>query len=246
LSLPRLAVVIPAYNEEQRILSTLERVDEYFRAQDYEAKIIVVSDGSKDGTNRLAEDFAKEHPNFSLLAYTPNRGKGYAVRRGMLEAEAELILFSDADLATPIEEVEKLLERIDDGADVAIGSRPLRESNLEIRQPIHREMLGRTFNAFVQMLAIRGIKDTQCGFKLVKRDPAKEIFSRCTFDGFSFDFEVLRIARDLGYRIDEVPIRWRHQEGSKVVLMRDGPRMLRDLVKLRLRGKKARLRKRES
>jgi dolichyl-phosphate beta-glucosyltransferase len=236
-----LAVVIPAYNEESRIVPTLERVREYLSAQDYSWTVLLVSDGSSDRTANLGQEFAAKDPRFQVEHYTPNRGKGYAVRTGMLKAEADLILFSDADLAAPIEEVEKLLVHMKQGADVAIGSRPLRESNLEIRQPFHREVLGRAFNLSVQLLAIRGIKDTQCGFKLFTKKAAQDVFSRCKLDGFSFDFEALMIARDLGYRIEEVPIRWRHQEGSKVVLMRDGPRMLRDLVKLRLRGKKARL-----
>jgi dolichyl-phosphate beta-glucosyltransferase len=124
---------------------------------------------------------------------------------------------------------------------VAIGSRPLRESRLEVRQPLYRELLGRTFNKAVQLLAIRGISDTQCGFKLFTAKAASEVFTRCRLDGFSFDFEALIVARDLGFRIDEVPIRWAHQEGSKVVLLRDGPRMLLDLVKLRMRGRKSRL-----
>lgn len=234
-------MIVPAYNEQDRIVPTLERLREYLSAQNYTWTVTVVSDGSKDATPQLVGEFAAQNPGFSLLAYSPNRGKGYAVRKGMLEIEGELLLFSDADLAAPIEEVEKLLPAVDAGADVAIGSRPLKESNLEIRQPLYRELLGRAFNMAVQLLAIKGIKDTQCGFKVFKRDVARDVFSRCKLDGFSFDFEALLIARDLGYQIAEVPIRWRHQEGSKVVLMRDGPRMIRDLVKLRLKGKKARL-----
>lgn len=232
---------MPAYNEQDRIVPTLERLREYLSAQGYTWSVTVVSDGSKDETPNLVAAFCKGNPGFELIDSRPNRGKGYVVRRGMLEVEAELLLFSDADLAAPIEEVEKLLPAIEQGADVAIGSRPLKESNLEIRQPLYRELLGRAFNMAVQLLAIKGIKDTQCGFKLFKRDVARDVFSRCKLDGFSFDFEALLIARDLGYKIAEVPIRWRHQEGSKVVLMRDGPRMIRDLVKLRLRGKRARL-----
>lgn len=241
MSQPFLAVIIPAYNEDQRILPTLERVREYLSAQTYTWSVTLVSDGSSDKTVDLAKGFAEKNPNFHVIHYSPNRGKGYAVRKGMLEVDGGWILFSDADLAAPIEEVEKLLEHARAGADISIGSRPLKESKLEIHQPFYREMLGRGFNLAVQLLAIRGIHDTQCGFKLFSNKAAKDVFSRCKLDGFSFDFEALMIARDLGYRIDEVPIRWRHQEGSKVVLMRDGPRMLRDLVKLRFWGKKKRL-----
>jgi dolichyl-phosphate beta-glucosyltransferase len=241
LSVPHLSVVVPAYNEEERLPRTLARLHEYYSAQEYTYEVIVVSDGSRDRTADLVREFAAEHPQFRVLEYAPNRGKGFAVRTGVEASVGELILFCDADLATPQEETQKLLEHMKQGAEVAIGSRPLRESKLEKHQPLYREMLGRMFNKLVQLLAVRGIEDTQCGFKVFTADAAHEIFRRCTLDGFSFDFEALMIARDLGYRIDEVPIRWAHQEGSKVVLLRDGPRMLRDLVKLRLGGKRKRL-----
>lgn len=241
MNAPDLAVVIPAYNEEHRILRTLERVREYLSAQTYTWSVTVVSDGSTDQTNAIVREFAGANPQFHLYDYSPNRGKGYAVRTGMLAADARLVLFSDADLAAPIEEIEKLLPLIEQGYDIAIGSRPLRESNLEVRQPLYREYLGRTFNGLVQLLAIRGIKDTQCGFKLFRQPVSQDVFSRCKLERFSFDFEALLIARDLGYRIAEVPITWRHQEGSKVSLMRDGSRMILDLVKLRLWGKGKRL-----
>ncbi len=234
-------MVIPAYNEESRIQRTLERVRDYYEAQDYDYDVTVVSDGSSDGTNALVERFAASNPKFRLHAYSPNRGKGYATRTGMLEATGDYILFCDADLATPQEETEKLLPVLLGGGDVAIGSRPLRESNLEVRQPLYRELLGRTFNGVVQLLAIRGIADTQCGFKMFSRKATQEIFSRCKLNGFSFDFEALMIARDLGLSIAEVPIRWMHQEGSKVRVLRDGTRMVLDLVRLRIKGKRARL-----
>jgi dolichyl-phosphate beta-glucosyltransferase len=239
-----LAVVIPAYNEEERILRTLTRLQEYYAAQDYTWSVLVVSDGSTDQTEQIVAEFAASHPQFALQAYRPNRGKGHAVRKGMLSADGEIVLFCDADLATPQEETEKLLPHMKEGAQVAIGSRPLRESRLEKRQPLLREMLGRAANKIIQIMGVRGIHDTQCGFKMYTRRAAQEIFSRCKLNGFSFDFEALMIARDLGYRIDEVPIRWMHQEGSKVKLWRDVPRALWDLVKLRLMGKRRRLEKR--
>lgn len=234
-------MVIPAYNEEHRIARTLERVREYLSAQSYTWSVTVVSDGSTDQTNAIVREFAAANPQFHLYDYSPNHGKGYAVRAGMLNADARLVLFSDADLAAPIEELEKLMPLIEQGSDIAIGSRPLRESNLEVRQPLYRELLGRTFNGLVQLLAIRGIKDTQCGFKLFRQPVAQDVFKRCKLERFSFDFESLMVARDLGYRIAEVPITWRHQEGSKVSLVRDGTRMILDLIKLRLWGKTKRL-----
>lgn len=244
--MPHLSVVVPAYNEEQRLPRTLCRLHEYYSEQDYAYDVTVVSDGSSDQTAAIVRAFAADHPEFRLLEYRPNRGKGYAVRAGVLAAEGEIVLFCDADLATPQEETEKLLVHMRDSADVAIGSRPLAESKLEVRQPLYRELLGRAFNKAVQILGIRGIDDTQCGFKMFTRAAAQDIFKRCKVDGFGFDFEALMIAHDLGYRIDEVPIRWAHQEGSKVVLLRDGPRMLSDLVRLRLAGKRRRLQPRES
>ena len=226
-------------------MPTLERMAEYLSASNRDWYLTVVSDGSTDATERLVSEMAERAPAVRLIAYSPNRGKGCAVRTGILAAETDLILFSDADLATPVEELDKL-EAALEGHDIAIGSRPLRESRLEVRQPIHREMLGRLFNLAVQALAVRGIHDTQCGFKLFRREAARDVFSRCTLDGFGFDFEALMIARDIGYRIAEVPVRWRHQEGSKVVLMRDGPRMIAELVMLRMRGKRRRLAMRAS
>ena len=232
--IPRLSVVIPAYNEETRIERTLQRIVEYLNARGETYEILVVSDGSTDATETIVQRFAQAYPQVQLLVYQPNRGKGHAVRYGILRARGEHVLFSDADLATPIEELEKLEPYLDRGYPVAIGSRPLRESQLVIRQPFYREMAGRVFNKVVQLLAVRGIHDTQCGFKLFTREAAHEIFSRCRLNGFSFDFEALFYAQRLGYPIAEVPIRWMHQEGSKVRLLRDGLRMLRDLVWLRL------------
>lgn len=234
-------MIVPAYNEDQRILRSLERMREYLSAQDYSWKVCVVSDGSKDRTEEMVREFAAQDPHFELMAYQPNRGKGYAVGYGMTHADAELLLLSDADLAAPIEEVEKLFPPLEKGMSIAIGSRPLKESKLEVRQPWYREFAGRRFNDLVQLLAVRGIKDTQCGFKLFKQEVAQDVFKRCKLNGFSFDFEVLLIARDLGYGIAEIPIRWAHQEGSKVDFVRDGLRMIRDLIKLRLWGKKKRL-----
>jgi len=227
----KLAVVVPAYNEEPRLAKSLQRVREYLSGQLYAWEVVVVDDGSTDRTPEIARGCAEQDPRFRLISYSPNSGKGAAVRTGMMDAEADWLLLCDADLAAPIEEVEKLFAA---EKPIAIGSRPLRESNLEIRQPWWREAAGRAFNYAVQALSIRGIKDTQCGFKLFSREAAKAIFPRCRFDGFSYDFEALMIGQKLGFEIAEVPIRWSHQEGSKVRLVRDGLGMLRDLVKLRL------------
>lgn len=233
--------MVPAYDESARIGPTLATLAEFVASLPYSCEVLVVSDGSKDGTEKVVEAFASDHPTFRCVHYAANRGKGYAVKQGVFAADADYVLISDADLATPIEEVDKLWKAVDAGADIAIGSRPLRESQLEIRQPFYREMAGRAFNLAVQLLAVRGIKDTQCGFKLFRKDVAQEIFKRATVDRFGFDFEALMIGHDLGYKIAEIPVRWRHQEGSKVVLLRDGPEMLGQLLKLRLKGKAKRL-----
>lgn len=231
---PYLSVVIPAYNEQQRLERTLNRILEYLQQQEYTYEVVVVSDGSTDCTETIVEQWSAQHPCLKLLAYHPNRGKGYAVRYGMLRARGEYLLFSDADLATPIEEVEKLFPQVKDNRTIAIGSRPLKESQLMVRQPFYREWLGRGFNKVVQLLAVWGVQDTQCGFKLFPREVAHQVFALCRLNGFSFDFEVLYFARRMGYRIVEVPVRWSHQPGSKVRLLRDGFRMLRDLIWLRL------------
>ncbi|MBZ0090249.1 MAG: glycosyltransferase family 2 protein [Thermoanaerobaculia bacterium] len=237
---PHLTVVIPAYNEAGRILPALARVHEYLSAQPYGWSVLVVSDGSTDGTDELVRQFGAAHGGFALHRVSPNRGKGCAVREGVLRAEGERVLMCDADLAAPIEEVEKLLAEID-RFPIVIGSRPLKESRLEVRQPWYREALGRAANLLVRAIGVRGIHDTQCGFKLFERSVARDVFSRCKLDGFSFDLEVLMIARDLGHAIREVPIRWAHQEGSKVVLWRDAPKSLLDLLRLRLAGRARRV-----
>ena len=237
-----LEVVIPAYNEEARIGRTLERIKQYYAEQNYTWRCTIVSDGSKDKTGEVVEKYCVDNEHFRLISYDLNRGKGYAVRIGMLSSNAHRVLFCDADLATPQEETEKLWKALDEGFDVAIGSRPLKESNLEVHQPKVRELLGRVFNKAVQAMATKGIDGTQCGFKMFTQKSAQDIFTRCKFDGFSFDFEALMIARDLEYRVAEIPIRWSHQDGSKVSMWRDGPKMLWDLFKLRVRGKKARMR----
>ncbi len=230
---PQLTVVVPAYNEEQRIGKSLTRMLEYFSTQPYRTEILVVDDGSTDGTAAAVSAMAAVHADLHLVSYDGNHGKGYAVRYGMLRATGDHVLFSDADLATPIEEVEKLLAAVRGGVDVAIGSRDIPGAQLERRQSAIREMGGKLFNRFVQMMAVRGIHDTQCGFKLFTRGAAQNIFGRCRIDNFSFDVEVLFLGRELGYGIKEVPIRWAHQEGSKVRFVRDAIRMVKTLFRIR-------------
>jgi dolichyl-phosphate beta-glucosyltransferase len=230
---PHLSVVVPAYNEETRIGQTLRRMLEYLDAQNYTFELLIVDDGSTDNTRAVVRETAADRENVRVLHYAENRGKGYAVRYGMLHAAGDFILFSDADLATPIEEAEKLFNSQRKGDEVVIASRDLPGSVLERRQSALREFGGKLFNRCVQMIAVPGIRDTQCGFKLFTRAAAQNIFSRCQIDNFSFDVEVLYLARQLGYPIVEVPVRWIHREGSKVRFLRDAWRMLKTLFRIR-------------
>lgn len=231
---PQLSIVVPAYNEDQRLGASLKRMLAYFDAQRYSYEILVVSDGSTDRTEDVVTQIAACRPELRLLAYTPNRGKGHAVRYGMLRSRGARILFCDADLATPIEEVEKLTAQLDHGYDIAIGSRDVKGSQLIKRQSALREFGGKSFNKMVQLLAVPGIHDTQCGFKLFTQQAAHRLFGQCIVDHFAFDVEMLYLARRLhGYRIAEVPVRWAHQEGSKVRFARDAWRMMKTLVRIR-------------
>lgn len=231
---PALSIVVPAYNEEERIGGTLKRMLAYLDAQPYHYEILVVSDGSMDRTIEIVEQIAECRTEVKCLTYASNRGKGYAVRFGVLRAQGERILFSDADLATPIEEVEKLLASLDAGYDIAIGSRDVAGSQLIRRQSWLREFGGKTFNKMVQIMAVPGIHDTQCGFKLFTRAAAQAIFRQTQVDHFAFDVEVLYLAMKVfGYRIAEVPVRWQHMEGSKVRFARDAYRMAKTVMRIR-------------
>lgn len=230
---PHLSIVVPAWNEAVRIRATLARMLEYFDSQGYSFEILVVSDGSTDGTPEAVREVAEGRHEVRDLHYEPNRGKGHAVRYGILRAAGDFVLFSDADLATPIEEVEPLFNALKAGHDIAIGSRDVPGSRLERHQSLPRELAGKTFNRAVRLIAVPGIHDTQCGFKLFTRESAADIFGRCLIDNFSFDVEALYLARKLGYSIAEVPIRWAHQEGSTVKPLRDGYRMVKTLFRIR-------------
>jgi dolichyl-phosphate beta-glucosyltransferase len=231
---PHLSVVIPAYNEEQRLAGSLPTLFEYLERQDYSWEVVVVDDGSTDGTGKVVEELGRGRP-CRVLRNEPNRGKGYSIRRGMLEARGLHRLFSDADLSTPIEEVEKFWRHVNGGSAVVIGSRAIRGSQLVVRQNWLREHMGRGFNLLVRMLVLRGIHDTQCGFKMFTGDAARAVFPRQRLDGFSFDVEILWLARKSGYRITEVPIRWINSPASKVSALSDSAKMFWDLLKIRFR-----------
>lgn len=231
-----LSVVVPAYNEEARLPRTLEEMVGYLDAQEILYEVLVVDDGSRDGTAKYVEDFSTKHPSVRLLSYSENRGKGYAVRFGALAASGSRVLFADADGATPFPEVARLNAAISQGADVAIGSRALFGKDTQIKTVWYRKIPGRIFAGIVNLLVLPGIKDTQCGFKMFTRPTAKMIFSRQQAERFSFDVEVLFLARRAGLKISEVPISWTNIPGSKVNLLTDSISMFRDVVRFRLRA----------
>jgi dolichyl-phosphate beta-glucosyltransferase len=228
-----LSVVIPAYNEEQRLGKTLQVIHAYLRRQPYPAEIIVVDDGSQDATASVVRACDGWVLPISVLRNGQNRGKGFSVRRGFWQARGEYLLFSDADLSTPIEEVEKLFAALSEPCDIAIGSRALTGSRVEVHQPWYREHMGRLFNVFVQALAVPGIHDTQCGFKCFRREAALEICRHMRAERFGFDVEMLYLARRLGYRVREVPVVWRNSPHTRVRVWRDSVSMIGDLLRLR-------------
>lgn len=233
MSPPRLSVVIPAFNEAARLPATLVRIKQYLEQSSLSHEILVVDDGSLDDTAARATQTLGERVR--VLRNQTNRGKGFAVRRGMLEAQGERRLMSDADLSTPIEELERLMAKMDEGFDVVIASRALPGANVEVRQPFFRENVGRLFNLLVQALLLPGLHDTQCGFKLWSAQAAAEAFSRARLDGFSFDVEVLAVARRRGRKTAEVPVTWRNDAASRVTLL-GGSAAFLDLLRIRWNG----------
>jgi dolichyl-phosphate beta-glucosyltransferase len=236
-----ISIVIPAYNEQTRLPETLRRVTQYLQESNWAFReILVVDDGSTDATADAANTIARANGEIQVLHNPGNRGKGYSVRHGMLKARGEWRLFSDADLSTPIEELEKLWREVEQSnREIAIGSRALDRSLIGVHQPGHRETMGRIFNAVVRAATGLHISDTQCGFKLFRGDVAEDVFSRQTLERFGFDAEVLYIAARRGYHIAEIPVRWNHVDGSKVGML-TGLHAFGELLEIRLnslRGK---------
>ena len=229
-----LSVVIPAYNEEKRIFITLNKIVKYFDAKSYSYEIIVVNDGSNDNTIEVVNKFIDQCKGIKLLQNGTNKGKGYSIKKGILHATGEFVLFSDADLSTPIEETDKLFAWFDKGYDLVIGSRALKESDIQVHQPWFREIMGKVFNVFVRLITIKGIKDTQCGFKCFKKTVIPDVFGKQTIDRFGFDVELLWIANKQGYNIKEIPIQWFNEPNSKVSPLSDSLQMFFDLVKIRI------------
>src|SRR3984893_14682848 len=229
---PELSIVIPAFNEELRLPITLAEISAYIRASKRETEVIVVDDGSTDRTADLANSFRGEIQRLRVVANDRNRGKGYSVRHGMLEARGRIVLFTDADLSAPIEEADKLFAAIET-YDVAIGSRALDRGLISVHQSKFREFAGIIFNTIVRLCLRLPFVDTQCGFKAFQRERCKIIFEQQTIEGFGFDPELLYLARHHGLRATEIPVRWAHSPGTTVSMFRDSVQMFADVFIIR-------------
>jgi dolichyl-phosphate beta-glucosyltransferase len=231
-----LSIVIPCYNEEQRLPRTIEQIHRYLDGKNASYELVLVDDGSADGTRLIMDAAAERHSAVRVEALPRNRGKGRALAVGVQAASGDEILLTDADLSTPIEELDKLQAALNNGAGVAIGSRALRGSRVEISQPIYRVLMGKAFNLIVQAVLLPGIWDTQCGFKLFRAEVAHKVFAGLTTDGFGYDPEVLFRARRQGVKIVEVPVVWRNSAPTTVSPIRSSLDMLKHVLRVRFSG----------
>jgi len=231
----RWSVVIPAFNEAARLPACLRDVVAYFDGRGEAYEVLVVDDGSADATSERVREIERAHPTVRLETFEQNHGKGFAVRAGMQTARGALRLMADADGATPIAEVERLEAAIRAGGDLAVGSRALRDQSVARRVRPHRQLVGNAFNLVVRALGVWDVTDTQCGFKLFRGEVAADLFGALCTEGFGFDVELLLLAQRRGYRIVEVPITWIDQPGSRVSVLKEGPRMLAQVIAARWR-----------
>ena len=230
----KLSIIIPAYNESHRIAFAIEKVNSYLESKDIESEIIVVDDGSKDETLEIAKSLRNKIPRLKVLNNEYNRGKGYAVKKGILSGSGDTLLFLDADLSTPIEETDKFLNEVE-RYDVLVGSRKVKGANVVIKQPWHRVFLGGCFSLIIRHLFnIDEIDDTQCGFKMFTKEAAQKIFSNLTIERFSFDVEVLYLAYCFDFRVKQLPVTWYNNSKSSVEPLRDGLRMIIDAARIKL------------
>jgi dolichyl-phosphate beta-glucosyltransferase len=240
----RLSVVLPTYARESGIAATVAAVAAFLAEKPYAAEIVVVDDGSPDGTAEAARAALAElaatggRPAGQVIRLGRNRGKGAAVREGVLASAGDVVLFADDDLSTPIAEADKLVAAIEAGADAAIGSRALAASEIRARQRPPRELMGKVFNALVRLLVLRGYPDTQCGFKAFRREAAREVFSRLRTEGFAFDVEVLVLCRERGYRVAQVPVVWSDSRPSRLRFLKGSWTMFRELLVIRRRARR--------
>ena len=227
------SIIIPAYNESQRISASLDKILAYIAEQKWGAEVIVVNDGSRDNTAEIVREYAKSHPIVKLIENPGNRGKGYTVRNGMMHAHGDILLFTDADLSSPIQEAQKLFAAIDKGADVTFGSRWLQAELQTERQPFYRQAFGRIFNLLLRIILGLKYKDTQCGFKAFTQKAAHQIFSRQMIDRWGFDPEILFLAEKFGFKVAEVPVEWAHDNRSKINPVTDGAKMFMEMLRVR-------------
>jgi len=227
-----LSIVIPAYNESARMGATLKAIRAYLKAQSYSAEIIIENDGSKDETSQVAQDGLRgmEH---ALYDHPENQGKGAVVKHGILKARGQYILFTDADLSTPIEEIGGFLQLLQSGYDVVIGSRALETSRVEVRQNIIRQSMGKIFNRLARFLSFKDIHDSQCGFKCFRREAARDLFSRQVLMDFSFDAEIIYLAQLLDYKVIEAPVNWKNSPNSRVSILKDSASMFLNLLRIK-------------
>ena len=240
---PKLSIIIPSYNEETRLPATLEKIAAYLKASGRASEVIVVDDGSRDHTADVAASFRGRIPALRVVTNGTNRGKGFSVRHGMLEAAGEFVLFTDADLSSPIEEADKLLAALESGYDVAIGSRAIDRSLIEVHESRFREFAGIIFNKIVRIILRLPFVDTQCGFKAFRRERCRILFEQQRIERFGFDPELLYLARHHGLRSLEIPVRWAHSPATKVNMLRDSVQMFLDVFVIRwnaLRGRYSR------
>ena len=227
------SIILPAYNESARIAGTLDKILAHAAQRGWSVEVIVVNDGSSDDTAAIVRAYASQHPVLRLLENPGNRGKGYSVRNGMLTARGRIVLFSDADLSSPIEEAPKLFHALEAGADIAIGSRWLRAETQTQRQPLHRQLFGRIFNLILRLTLGLRFKDTQCGFKAFKQPAVQAIFPLQKIERWGFDPEILFLARKLKFKVREVPVTWAHREGTSINPLLDGSRMMMEMLHIR-------------
>lgn len=231
-----LSIVIPVYNEERRITEAVRRVQAFMALKEWEWELLVVNDGSTDGTDAVVTSLLNGSAGGRLRLLSSsaqNKGKGHAVRCGVLEARGRTLLVTDVDFSAPIKEMDKLMAALQEGYDAAVGSRAVRKEGCDVQQSFERRVAGRIFNFLVRLVALRGFKDTQCGFKCFTHKAAWELFSLQRLDGFCFDVEVLYLAKKKGFKVKEVPVMWKEGKGSKVSLFRDSLAMVKDLFWIR-------------
>lgn len=227
---PELSIVVPAWNEGKRIIRTLESIDAYLSSRNIRAEVLVVDDGSEDDMVDQIASIQSKMPYIKILSYAPNHGKGYATRYGVLRAQGDIVLFMDSDGSTSIDHFDAMQKKFNEGADVVISNRYLKESHIRVKQPWLRRLLSRSANKLIQVILLWGVTDTQNGFKAFTKEAAKSIFERVTIDRWGFDMEVLVIARKQGYTIAEIPVTWNNDADTRIKFAADSTQTLHDLI----------------